>query len=188
MTGGSGFAVVALDHSTVDFEGAVFINKDNVKEDHKKNAAIAAQTSGTVNINQSGGNQVVIKGGISANGGNVNLALDRADSLLEGFIITGNSGISDFNLSNNAVWRVSNVAAMPDLVNTLGSLALNNATVDMTFDEAATTKLAIDNYSGTGGSFIMDTDLASETDGDKVTITNGSSRDNICTGPRCEPD
>ena len=175
MTGGSGFAVVALDHSTVDFEGAVFINKDNVKEDHKKNAAIAAQTSGTVNINQSGGNQVVIKGGISANGGNVNLALDRADSLLEGFIITGNSGISDFNLSNNAVWRVSNVAAMPDLVNTLGSLALNNAIVDMTFDEAATTKLAIDNYSGTGGSFIMDTDLAGETDGDKVTITNAAA-------------
>ena len=171
MTSGSGFAVVAMDQGVVDFDGTVFINKDNVKEDHFKNAAIAAQVNGAVNINQSGGNQVVIKGGISANGGNVNLSLDRADSLLEGFIITGNGGSSNFDLSNNAVWRVSNVAAMPDLTNTLSSLVLNNATVDMTFDEAATTQLVIDNYDGTGGSFIMDTDLASETDGDKVNIS-----------------
>jgi hypothetical protein len=175
MTSGSGFAVVAMDQGIVDFDGTVFINKDNVKEDHLKNAAIAAQANGTVNINQFGGNQVVIKGGISANGGNVNLALDRADSLLEGFIITGNGGSSNFDLSNNAVWRVSNVAAMPDLTNTLSSLVLNNAIIDMTFDEAATTQLVIDNYDGTGGSFIMDTDLASETDGDKVNISIAES-------------
>ena len=175
MTSGSGFAVVAMDQGVVDFDGTVFINKDNIKEDHFKNAAIAAQVNGAVNINQSGGNQVVIKGGISANGGNVNLSLDRADSLLEGFIITGNGGSSNFDLSNNAVWRVSNVAAMPDLTNTLSSLVLNNATVDMTFDEAATTQLVIDNYDGTGGSFIMDTDLASETDGDKVNISIAES-------------
>ena len=174
MTSGSGFAVVAMDQGVVDFDGTVFINKDNVKEDHFKNAAIAAQVNGAVNINQSGGNQVVIKGGISANGGNVNLSLDRADSLLEGFIITGNGGSSNFDLSNNAVWRVSNVAAMPDLTNTLSSLVLNNATVDMTFDEAATTQLIIDNYSGTGGNFIMDTDLASQTVGDKVNITSSA--------------
>ena len=175
MTSGSGFAVVAMDQGVVDFDGTVFINKDNVQEDHLKNAAIAAQVNGTVNINQSGGNQVVVKGGISANGGNVNLSLDRADSLLEGFIITGNGGSSNFDLSNNAVWRVSNVAAMPDLTNTLSSLVLNNATVDMTFDEAATTQLVIDNYDGTGGSFIMNTDLASETDGDKVNISIAES-------------
>ena len=175
MTSGSGFAVVAMDQGVVDFDGTVFINKDNVKEDHFKNAAIAAQVNGAVNINQSGGNQVVIKGGISANGGNVNLSLDRDDSLLEGFIITGNGGSSNFDLSNNAVWRVSNVAAMPDLTNTLSSLVLNNATVDMTFDEAATTQLVIDNYDGTGGSFIMDTDLASQTVGDKVNISIAES-------------
>ena len=175
MTSGSGFAVVAMDQGVVDFDGTVFINKGNVKEDHFKNAAIGTQVNGTVNINQSGGNQVVIRGGISANGGNVNLSLDRADSLLEGFIITANGGSSNFDLSNNAVWRVSNVAAMPDLTNTLSRLALNNATVDMTFDEVATTQLVIDNYDGTGGSFIMDTDLASQTVGDKVNISIAES-------------
>ena len=173
-TGSSGFAVTALNQGTIDFAGAVFINKDNVKEDHLKNAAIATQSNSKVNINQSGNQQVVIKGGINVNGGNLNLALDRADSLLEGFIITSNGGSSNFYLSNNAVWSVSNVVAIPNLVNTLNSLALNNATVDMTFDEAATTQLIIDNYSGTGGNFIMDTDLASQTVGDKVNITSAA--------------
>ena len=173
-TGSSGFAVTALNQGTIDFAGAVFINKDNVKEDHLKNAAIATQSNSKVNINQSGNQQVVIKGGINVNGGNLNLALDRADSLLEGFIITSNGGSSNFYLSNNAVWSVSNVVAIPNLVNTLNSLALNNATVDMTFDEAATTQLIIDNYSGTGGNFIMDTDLASQTVGDKVNITSSA--------------
>ena len=174
-TDSSGFAVTALDQGSIDFAGAVFINKDNIKEDHLKNAAIATQSNSTVNINQDGDQQVVIKGGLNVNGGNLNLALDRDDSLLEGFVITVNGGISNFDLSNNAVWRVSNVVAMPNLVNTLNGLALNNAIVDMTFDEVATTQLAIDNYSGTGGNFIMDTDLASETDGDKVNITNAAA-------------
>lgn len=118
---------------------------------------------------------MVIKGGISVKtGGNLNLKMDRADSLLEGFIMTSNDGsYSNINLSNGAVWRVSNVVTIPNLVNTLSKLELNNATVDMTFDDTAATKVAIADYSGTGGNFIMDTDLAAET-GDKVNITSSA--------------
>ena len=174
-TGSSGFAVVTLDHGKIDFDNAVFINKNNSKENHFTNAAIAAQGNSTLNINQSGGNQVVIKGGISVKtGGHLNLKMDRADSLLEGFIMTSNDGsYSNINLSNGAVWRVSNAVTIPNLVNTLSKLELNNATVDMTFDDTAATKVAIADYSGTGGNFIMDTDLAAET-GDKVNITSSA--------------
>ena len=55
-TGSSGFAVVTLDHGKIDFDNAVFINKNNSKENHFTNAAIAAQGNSTLNINQSGGN------------------------------------------------------------------------------------------------------------------------------------
>ena len=171
-TDSSGFAVTALDQGTIDFAGAVFINKDNVKEDHLKNAAIATQGNSTVNINQSGNQQVVIKGGINVKGGNLNLALDRADSLLEGFIIASNGGNAVLNMANNAVWRVSK----GDITNVVNKVTLDSgATVDLTFDEVATTKVDIADFSGTGGNFIMDTDLASEADGDKINITTANT-------------
>ena len=171
-TDSSGFAVTALDQGTIDFAGAVFINKDNAKEDHLKNAAIATQGNSTVNINQSGNQQVVIKGGINVNGGNLNLALDRADSLLEGFIIASNGGNAVLNMANNAVWRVSK----GDIKNFVNKVTLDSgATVDLTFDEVATTKVDIADYNGTGGNIIMDTDLASEADGDKINITTANA-------------
>ena len=171
-TDSSGFAVTALDQGTIDFAGAVFINKDNVKEDHLKNAAIATQGNSTVNINQSGNQQVVIKGGINVNGGNLNLTLDRADSLLEGFIIASNGGNAVLNMANNAVWRVSK----GDITNVVNKVTLDSgATVDLTFDEVATTKVDIADFSGTGGNIIMDTDLASEADGDKINITTANT-------------
>ncbi len=171
-TDSSGFAVTALDQGTIDFAGAVFINKDNAKEDHLKNAAIATQGNSTVNINQSGNQQVVIKGGINVNGGNLNLALDRADSLLEGFIIASNGGNAVLNMANNAVWRVSK----GDITNFVNKVTLDSgATVDLTFDEVATTKVDIADYNGTGGNIIMDTDLASEADGDKINITTANA-------------
>ena len=75
------------------------------------------------------------------------------------------------NLDNSALWRVSKF----DFGNSVASLMVNNgATVDMTFDDTAATELAITDYSGTGGNFIMDTDLAAET-GDKVNITNAAA-------------
>ena len=114
---------------------------------------------------------MVIKGGITVDNGNLNLTLDRADSVLEGFIFSQNSGNAVVNLDNSALWRVSKF----DFGNSVASLMVNNgATVDMTFDDTAATELAITDYSGTGGNFIMDTDLAAET-GDKVNITNAAA-------------
>ena len=170
-TGTAGNAVVAKDGANVNFENDVFINKDNTKDTYEHNKAIGIKDNGTININQSGGKQVVIKGGITVDNGNLNLTLDRADSVLEGFIFSQNSGKAVVNLDNSALWRVSEFAG----VNSVDSLMINNgATVDMTFDDTAATELAITDYSGTGGNFIMDTDLAAET-GDKVNITNAAA-------------
>ena len=169
-TGTAGNAVVAKDSARIDFENAVFINKDNTKDTYEHNKAIGIKDNGTININQSGGKQVVIKGGITVDNGNLNLTLDRADSVLEGFIFSQNGGNAVVNLDNSALWRVSKF----DLGNSVASLMVNNgATVDMTFDDTAATELAITDYSGTGGNFIMDTDLAAET-GDKVNIINSA--------------
>ena len=170
-TGTAGNAVVAKGGASVNFENDVFINKDNTKDTYEYNKAIDIKDNGTININQSGGKQVVIKGGITVDNGNLNLTLDRADSVLEGFIFSQNSGKAVVNLDNSALWRVSEFAG----VNSVDSLMINNgATVDMTFDDTAATELAITDYSGTGGNFVMDTDLAAET-GDKVNITNAAA-------------
>ena len=170
-TGTAGNAVVARDGASIDFKNAVFINKDNSKDTYGQNNALGIRNNGTININQSGGKQVVIKGGITVDNGNLNLTLDRADSVLEGFIFSKNSGNAVVNLDNSALWRVSKF----DFGNSVASLMVNNgATVDMTFDDTAATELAITDYSGTGGNFIMDTDLAAET-GDKVNITNAAA-------------
>ena len=170
-TGTAGNAVVAKGGASVNFENDVFINKDNTKDTYEHNKAIDIKDNGTININQSGGKQVVIKGGITVDNGNLNLTLDRADSVLEGFIFSQNSGKAVVNLDNSALWRVSKF----DFGNSVASLMVNNgATVDMTFDDTAATELAITDYSGTGGNFIMDTDLAAET-GDKVNITNAAA-------------
>lgn len=170
-TGTTGNAVVAKDSARIDFENAVFINKDNTKDTYGQNNALGIRNNGTININQSGGKQVVIKGGITVDNGNLNLTLDRADSVLEGFIFSQNGGNAVVNLDNSSLWRLSKF----DLGNSVASLMVNNgATVDMTFDDTAATKLAITDYSGTGGNFIMDTDLAAET-GDKVNITSSAA-------------
>ena len=166
-TGTAGNAVAAVDGATVDFKNDVFINKDNSKDTYENNKALGVKNNSTININQSGGKQVVIKGGITVDNGSLNLALDRNDSVLEGFIVSQNNGKAVVKLDNDALWRVSKSAAG----NSVHDLMVNNgATVDMTFDDVATTKIDIADYSGTGGNFIMDTDLAGET-GDKVNIT-----------------
>lgn len=85
-TGTAGNAVVAKGGASANFENDVFINKDNTKDTYEYNKAIGIKDNGTININQSGGKQVVIKGGITVDNGNLNLTLDRADSVLEGFI------------------------------------------------------------------------------------------------------
>ena len=170
-TGTAGNAVVAKGGASANFENDVFINKDNTKDTYEYNKAIGIKDNGTININQSGGKQVVIKGGITVDNGNLNLTLDRADSVLEGFIFSQNGGNAVVNLDNSSLWRLSKF----DLGNSVASLMVNNgATVDMTFDDTAATKLAITDYSGTGGNFIMDTDLAAET-GDKVNITSSAA-------------
>ena len=63
-----------------------------------------------------------------------------------------------------------------------GTLTANNATVDMTdssikrgVPSAAYETLTIDKLSGSGTTFVMDTDLSGETNSDKITITDADT-------------
>lgn len=171
VTDSASFAVNAWNQGKIDFNGAVFINANSIREEHLNKAVIAVMENGTVNINQSGGKQVVIKGGISASNGNLNLTLDRSDSVLEGYILSNGSSNTALKLSNASAWRLSNM-----LPSRVGKVELSSdATIDMTFGGMSATELSIGDYSGTGGNFILYTDLASEADGDKVVITNAAA-------------
>lgn len=89
--------------------------------------------------------------------------MDNSESYLEGFT----DGVN-MDMQNGATWRVTGNSSSKNL-------NLENATVDLTADGASSTVLAVADYSGTGGSFIMDTDLASEADGDKINITTANA-------------
>ncbi len=88
--------------------------------------------------------------------------MDNSESYLEGAA----DGVN-MDMQNGSVWRVTGDSNSQ-------KLNLENAAVDLTTDGVGATKFVIADYSGTGGNFIMDTDLAAETS-DKVNITNAAA-------------
>ena len=123
-----------------------------------------AQMSGTI-IN-SGGEQLVLNGGTALdtelNGGSLQLS---SGGIISSLTLT--SGSLELENINGGSFTVS------------GTLTANNATVDMTdssikraVPSVAYETLTIDKLSGSGTTFIMDTDLSGETNSDKVIITH----------------
>ena len=118
----------------------------------------------SIKINNEGSGLVKIIGNLYAQaGGTLDFKMDNSESYLEGFT----DGVN-MDMQNGATWRVTGNSSSKNL-------NLENATVDLTADGASSTVLAVADYSGTGGSFIMDTDLASEADGDKINITTANA-------------
>ena len=125
-----------------------------------------AQMSGTI-IN-SGGEQLVLNGGTALdtelNGGSLQLS---SGGTVKDMTLT--SGSLELENINGGIFTVS------------GTLTANNATVDMTDSNVtrsgtpAYETLTIDKLSGSGTTFIMDTDLAGETNSDKITITDADA-------------
>lgn len=156
---------------------------------------VAAYGDGTtVNINQTGGASVRATGDLyAADGAAVNLLMDADGSFLRGNMIsknhadlnvtadgnvliegaahrtdtTGADGVINLGLKNNAVW---NVTAASDIT----KLDASAAVINMGHDAGYQT-LTIGTLNGSGSVFRMDTDLASETDGDKIVITTAAN-------------
>lgn len=122
-----------------------------------------AQMSGTI-IN-SGGEQLILNGGTALdtelNGGIMQMS---SGGIVSGMTMTGGSMVLE-NIDGGSF-------------NINGTLTANNAVIDMT-DSSVTRagtpayeSLTIDKLSGSGTTFILDTDLAGEANSDKVTITH----------------
>lgn len=159
----------------ITLNGDISINTSNTSDKYWNNYALGAN-GGIIDINLNGGKKVNIHGGvILSNNGMINMKLDTADSVFSGSIIDiDNSGVSTLDLSNGAQWLVSKVPQ--NYVTKVTNLTLsNNAVVDLTYDDSANSNISIGNFSGNDGSFVLDTDLASETNGDKIDIANASN-------------
>ena len=125
-----------------------------------------ARMSGTI-IN-SGGQQQVLNGGTAlateVNGGIIQL---NSGGIVSGLIMTGGSMVLE-NIDGGS-FTVS------------GTLTANDAVINMTDGNVtragtpAYETLTIDKLSGSGTTFVMDTDLAGETNSDKITITDADT-------------
>ena len=96
-------------------------------------------------------------------GSSIDISFKNASSFLTGASLGANNTDRTTSLffDNGSLWNMTGDSVATKLVND------NDATIDMT--QGADT-LSVAEYQGDGGNFIMDTDLGSETDGDKITI------------------
>ena len=173
----------------IDIAGKTYINADYITQ--------AYGLGTTINVNQAGGGLVEGIGVLyAADQGIVNWRMDQENSFLNGLLasktggtinfkaigkttLNGFTGFSDnpgtgiinVDLQNGALW---NFLASSDTT----KLNLLNATVDMTADAGAYTVLTTNDLAGSNGTFIMNTDLSSETNGDKIVITGTSDGGN----------
>jgi outer membrane autotransporter protein len=144
---------------------------------------VSRSGKGTVNA-LNGGTQIVSVGGTSLdtvlNSGGEQLILNGGTALdteLNGGIMQMSSGgiISGMTMTGGSM-VLENIDGGSFNIN--GTLTANNAVIDMT-DSSVTRagtpayeSLTIDTLSGSGTTFILDTDLAGEANSDKVTITH----------------
>lgn len=171
VSGGSGdLAVTAQKGGSVNFNRGVKIVSDKYSLYATTNST--GGINSTINVNQSGGSDVVIIGDVSAdNSAAINMKLDTADSYFSGVataVGSGDSaGVVNLQLGNQSRWDMTGNSSVSDLQNTGGSV------IDMS---AATgyQQLTTGTFSGNGGVLIMNTDLDSGKS-DKLFITDNSS-------------
>lgn len=173
--------------NTIDIAGSTYIKADYITQ--------AYGLGSVINVNKLGGGLVQGLGILyAADDGLVNWRMDQDNSFLDGSLVSktggtinltatgktvfnGFTGFSDepgtgvinVDLQNAALWNLNASSKLTTLSN-------NTATINM--QQTGTNKyetITAQDYAGTGGTLIMDTDLKSETDGDKLIITNGTS-------------
>ena len=153
------------DHGNVVIDKGFIMNDST--QDIDKVYAIMADGVGVVQVNTSGVGMVQLRGNLmSNNGAMTEIHFDQPGSYLTGSSYMSNGGVIALHFKDQGLWNVTGDSIVRTLYNE------QNSVIDMT--QGADSLLIID-YSGIGGNFIMDTDLASETDGDKVVITNAAA-------------
>ena len=110
------------------------------------------------------GTKVITGDLLSEDGGSIDLALNDGKSVLTGKS-TVEDGTTNVAVTDGARWNMTGDSRVTSL-----DLA-SGGTVDLKANTAYET-LTADAFKGQGGSFLLKTDLASQTDGDKVAIAS----------------
>ena len=115
--------------------------KISVKTNEENSGAYSIYTfsDGAVNINQTGGNDVVVNGDVYNNGGSVNLNLNTANSEFNGAVNDNSNNGTTLNLANSAEWNNTGAS-------NLNTLSMDSGIINQNVDE----DISINNYSGTG--------------------------------------
>ena len=125
-----------------------------------------ASDAGEVVINKNGGHTVKLLGNIDTRGDDrqlIDVTLDNGASYLTGTVKMSGTNVdneTNLNFANSSTWNETGDSVVTNLTN-------NNSLINMT--KGADTLSAV-TYDGSGGTLYMDTDLNSETDGDKFNI------------------
>ena len=106
---------------------------------------------------------------LASDGGTIRAVLDTGDSFFTGAsAVEGDDSELDLDLSQGARWNMTGNSSVTNL--TLNSGAVVNMMVNPAYQQ-----LSADNFSGSNGIFYMKTDLDSQTDGDKVHLTQADA-------------
>ena len=117
-----------------------------------------------------GGARKTIQGNmLASDGGTIRAVLDTGDSFFTGSsAVEGESSELDLDLSHGAQWNMTGDSSVTNL--TLNSGAVVNMKANSAYQQ-----LSANNFSGSNGIFYMKTDLDSQTDGDKVHLTQADA-------------
>lgn len=161
------YGIYAYNDSVVNMAGG----KISVKTNEENSGAYSIYTfsNGDVNINQTGGNDVVVNGDVYNNGGSVYLNLDTASSEFNGAVNDYSNNGTTLNLANGAEW------------NNTGASNLNTLSMDSgIINQNASENITINNYSGAG-----DINFKAEAT-DKDGILNFSNTGDVVIGEAAE--
>ncbi len=125
-------------------------------------------TGGTIDLTTAEGGE--IKGNISAgHGGTANITLKQGAWEGRGtdYQNTDTAGTLNLTMQDGSVWHMKGDSSLTSLTNT-------SSVVDMRANDAYQT-LNIGTFDGQGGTFLMKTDLDSQTDGDKIQIADAAA-------------
>jgi hypothetical protein len=153
----------------------------NLKVLTNKGLAILAmdENAGTfdVYVNKNGGKNVILVGDIDTRGDKahiIDVTMDNGSSYFTGAaLMTGTNSANETNLklANGATWNMTADSKTTNLDMNASTLNMRASSVSGDTYETLTT----DSYASTGSNYLMDTDLNSESTGDKLVITGKSS-------------
>ena len=122
-----------------------------------------------IDLTASGTRKTIQGNMLASDGGTIRAVLDTGDSFFTGSsAVEGESSELDLDLSHGAQWNMTGDSSVTNL--TLNSGAVVNMKANSAYQQ-----LSANNFSGSNGIFYMKTDLDSQSDGDKVHLTQADA-------------